>query len=583
LIFSGCRGKKNFVASRWVFMQAVRAREQCDHTLSVQVNQEISCQTLDRFAEKGLLAEDLDRLQKTLPIVYPWNAGYDRLRLTYNRLYCNIFVMGIMVCKTVEDVQKALKFVLQYQLSFVLRSGRHNSLTYSVEADIIIDVFQLSTIRVQGNRVIVGPGARNGPIFEALSPYKLILPTGSCRNVCVGGLTAGGGISPFLVRSGGMTCDRAISFQVVLADGRVVKASAHHHPDLFFALRGAGNNNFGIITEIAYEALPFTGAWGFDIRFQFHLLRKVVTMWQAFAPFTDNRISSELELFSPRTLPLPVVFRGQINGPLNLISLLQPFIDLATSPCNFQDVPETNSYRICGFDLDLYAKTSAQSTSSYRVEKAPSDNDPTCLYLHEMKLGEGRVKPEFRDCVDRIETKRPIVVEIRSLPEVVDVGLFWGLTVQTYFTDSSIFWNHPMNEGAIQTLIHFLEIAPGPLANIEMNAMRGAVSDLKPEDTAFPYRGALFWTLLRGRAFDYSDYIPEGVWVKEFYDRLAPFAKLPDGNVPSYVNIVQANLRQDQRYLKAYYDTNVERLQKIKRKYDPHNVFHYPQSIPLAR
>src|SRR5579872_5564031 len=143
-------------------MAAVRASEQCKHTLNVQVNQEINCQTLDRFLQKRLTAEDLNRLQSTLPIVYPWNPGYDRLRLPYNRLYCNIFVMGIIVCKTVQDVTDALQFVLQYHLSFVLRSGRHNSLTFSTEADIIIDLFHLSAIRVQGNQVIVGPGTRNG-------------------------------------------------------------------------------------------------------------------------------------------------------------------------------------------------------------------------------------------------------------------------------------------------------------------------------------------------------------------------------------------------------------------------------------
>ncbi|KAF7192288.1 putative FAD-linked oxidoreductase [Pseudocercospora fuligena] len=54
-----------------------------------------------------------------------------------------------------------------------------------------------------------------------------------------------GGIS-FFANKFGWAIDNIISFEVVLADGRIVEASPQNHPDLYKALRGGGGN-FGIV------------------------------------------------------------------------------------------------------------------------------------------------------------------------------------------------------------------------------------------------------------------------------------------------------------------------------------------------
>lgn len=48
----------------------------------------------------------------------------------------------------------------------------------------------------------------------------------------------------------------------MLANATIVTASEHHLPDLYFALRGGGGNNFGIVTRFTIRAIPQRLSWG---------------------------------------------------------------------------------------------------------------------------------------------------------------------------------------------------------------------------------------------------------------------------------------------------------------------------------
>jgi FAD/FMN-containing dehydrogenase len=47
-----------------------------------------------------------------------------------------------------------------------------------------------------------------------------------------------------------------------------------------------------------------------------------------------------------------------------------------------------------------------------------------------------------------------------------------------------------------------------------------------------------------------------------------------------YVNTPDLSIRN---WSKAYYGSNFKRLTQVKAKYDPKNIFRYPQSIPPAK
>jgi FAD/FMN-containing dehydrogenase len=104
------------------------------------------------------------------------------------------------------------------------------------------------------NSVQVGPAARWNDVFHTLEPLGVMTTGGRSSTVGVGGLTLGGGISYF-------SPGRGLVFEVVLADGSIVKASKTTYPDLFTVLRG-GNNNFGIVTSLKFDTFDYNAMWG---------------------------------------------------------------------------------------------------------------------------------------------------------------------------------------------------------------------------------------------------------------------------------------------------------------------------------
>lgn len=148
-----------------------------------------------------------------------------------------------------DHVSALVKTLVKANVPFAIRSGGHspNPGDASIGSNgVLLSLHALNTITYDAatGLVSIGPGARWGAVYDELDKYNLTAVGGRVMDVGVGGLSLGGGLS-YLSDLHGFVCDNVVSYEVVLADGRVVEASADSHSDLFWALKG-GSNNFGM-------------------------------------------------------------------------------------------------------------------------------------------------------------------------------------------------------------------------------------------------------------------------------------------------------------------------------------------------
>lgn len=252
------------------------------------------CLAYHIYLEKGLTLEKLTRLQKKLPIVYPWNIEYDALRINVNRRF-NFFPIGIVMCNSECDVQNAFKFTQKYQIEIALRSGAHCFEPFSLTEGIIIDQSRRKKITLCEDKVSLESGVLLGPLVSELVEKKKILSVGSCANNCITGFTLGGGIG-LLERKFGLTCDSLLELRILLANGKIVTATKENkYSDLFWACQGGGGGNFGIVTNFTFQLQNLNKVGFFVLRYPYEKLADVYKVYQRVAPYTIDNLYIQLE------------------------------------------------------------------------------------------------------------------------------------------------------------------------------------------------------------------------------------------------------------------------------------------------
>lgn len=125
-----------------------------------------------------------------------------------------------------------------------------------------VDLSRLDELSLSEDRTItrVGAGNRWINVYEYLTPENLSVLGGRVAEVGVGGFTLGGGISFFSNRYG-WALDGVRSYELVSGQGEVLQVDSENFPDLFWALRGGGNN-FGVVTLFDLDTFPQSDMWG---------------------------------------------------------------------------------------------------------------------------------------------------------------------------------------------------------------------------------------------------------------------------------------------------------------------------------
>jgi FAD/FMN-containing dehydrogenase len=448
-------------------------------------------------------------------------------RQLFSPRFDSVLPAAIVYCVSPADVQICLAFTHRFGLPFALRAGGHSFAGYSTTTGLVLDVTHMSTVKVDASTGIamIGAGARLIDIYSALVQYGLALPAGTCPTVGIAGLTLGGGVG-VLGRKFGLTCDNLLAAQVVVADGRILTCDASHYSDLFWALRGGGGGNFGVVTSFTFQAHQVATLSLFTLSWPWSSAADVVNAWQAWAPQAPDELWSNCVL-------------------------------LATSDKSSDPIVRVNGVYVG--DVTPLGSLLQQLTSQIGV--APTSRYVSGVSLLEAMLYEaGCYNKSVSEC--HLPSQDPQGQMLRDASSVKS----------DYFTSA-------LPQSGINALVSAIALrqTSSTLGNggIGLDAYGGAINRVAADATAFVHRAALFSVEYSG-SWNAGD--PDAVvaanhsWLTNTWQTMRQYA-----SGAAYQNYIDPDLPDWQH---AYYGSNLSRLQGIKIAYDPGDLFHFPQSIP---
>lgn len=449
-------------------------------------------------------------------LLLPTDSGYGAAGHLYNSVYTQQAV-AIAQCQSASDVQHCLSFAQDSDVQVTARSGGHSYAAYSSCPGLVIDVTNLDTVSVgSGGLATVGAGTILIDVYSQLSAQGRLLPGGSCPTVGIAGLALGGGIGVF-GRAYGLTCDQIQTVDVVTADGVLHRCGPDNDQDLYWACRGGGGGNFGVVTSFGFGTHPIPEAITlFTLEWPWGAAGDVLNAWLHWIPSAPNELWANCQLYSS----------GTVGG--GLVKVTGVFVG-SVSACNAALNP-------------LTAAVSAATTDHF---VGPED------YLTATMIEAGCEGKTAAQC---------------------------AAPVQSPFVAKSSYVGGPLPQSAVTTIISSLSSLPASLpgagGGVVFDGYGGAINQVGASDTAFVHRSAVScaqYSMTYPGAPTQSQKSTAADWLGHLQQAFAPVSQ---GSYQNYIDPTLENWQQ------AYYGSNLSRLRQVKGKYDPNEVFHFAQSIP---
>jgi FAD/FMN-containing dehydrogenase len=200
----------------------------------------------------------------------------------------------------------------------------------------MIDLAELKAIAIDPERATAT--AEGGVLWrelnDAAAKHGLAVTGGAVSGTGIAGYTLGGGLG-WLMAKYGLAADNLLAVELVTAAGEVLEVDAGSHPDLFWALRGGGGGNFGIVTRFIFRTHPVGDVATYTMEWPWSDAKKVVQAWQKLAPHAPDGLFSVLNLSAVVGGRTRITSAGQFFGsPARLRQLLQPLVN-AAAPTRF--------------------------------------------------------------------------------------------------------------------------------------------------------------------------------------------------------------------------------------------------------
>lgn len=296
-------------------------------------------------------ATDITALMSLRCVLLPWDAGYAEAAQPWN-LAAHQEPAAVAVPESISDVQRVVRTAAELGLRIVPQSTGHL-------ATALADVDLTGTVLLRLHAltgVSVDPGSRTARVLggtlwrdvvAAASEHGLTALHGSAGDVAVAGYVLSGGLS-FYAREHGLAHRTVRAFEVVTSGGALVRASAHEHPDLFWALRGGGGN-FGAVVAIELELLPIPDVVAGMLLWDLDRAPEVLPAWIEWTRSAPESATTSLRLMRFPAMPeLPPFLSGRrlvvIDGALNetdeeAARVLAPLRALAPEIDTFARIP----------------------------------------------------------------------------------------------------------------------------------------------------------------------------------------------------------------------------------------------------
>ncbi|MFD8075250.1 FAD-binding oxidoreductase [Streptomyces sp. NPDC059718] len=386
---------------------------------------------------------DWKALGRTLDgsLVLPDDADYATARLLYNTRFDGQRPAAVAYVSGTEDIRACLDFARRTGVPVSVRNGGHSYAGYSGgKGRLVLDVSSMASVSLSGGTATIGGGAKLIDVYTKLGASGRTLPAGSCPTVGISGLTLGGGHG-VLSRAYGLTCDSLTGAEIVTAGGRVLRCSAGENPELFWALRGAGGGQFGVVTRLTFDTQASPQVVTGYLTWPWSKAAAVLRAWQEWGPTQPDEIWSALHLDKSGTgspqISIATVGITSRDGLANAVDRLADTIGAPATSVSLHP----RSY----LDAALaYAGCSNLSTAQCHLPGTTPGRSPS-----------GRLGRE------------------------------------TYAARSD-FYDRSLSAAGIQTLLSQVEGLRSGSGSVSLTALGGAVNRVAPTATAFVHRRSRF-------------------------------------------------------------------------------------------
>jgi len=253
------------------------------------------------------------------PVMTPDAPDYEETRKVWNAMIDRR--PGLIVrCTGTQDVVNAVRFARQHRFLVSVRGGGHNIAGLAVcDGGLMIDLSLMKGVWVdpKARTARAQAGCTLGDVDRETQLHGLAAVLGFVSTTGIAGLTTGGGFG-YLTRRLGWTCDNLVSMEVVTAEGKLVRAAADENADLFWALRGGGGGNGGIVTDFTFATVPAPTVTIFSLRFPASRTARVLRAWSTWMDAAPNQLSALCAITAAPTPTNRVT--GTWTGPAGALS-----------------------------------------------------------------------------------------------------------------------------------------------------------------------------------------------------------------------------------------------------------------------